>query len=478
MHVWTAFLSEQEKQLGKQTVDEWLRPLKLIDFDAANIYLEAQDSFQIAWFEEQIRPKIKNLRTSSGRPIKIHLTLGGPTQFTSRSAKAKNYCPVLDLSQNALDPSYSLENFLVTPSNEVILKCIEELLPEGRRFSERQGHGTPVRIPPKPSPEGLGLRRGAVHEMLAAEKPALNPLLIHGNSGSGKTHLLSGIAQAYKERGTSIFFTSAETFTEHVVAAIRNGAMQEFRKAYRNVDVLIVDDAHQFARKIATQEEFFHTFNTLHGNGKQIILSADVSPQYLQHIEPRLISRFEWGLVLHLQNLNEQECEKWLVTRAQSLGLIFSQESVDFLLKTFHAQTKPLAQALQAIVLRSHLAKKSSVLDPLTLQTLLKDLIEEEKRKELTPEKIIHSVATYYGMRSDDLLGKSQTKEATIPRQMAMYLCRQNLKLSYMKIGEIFDRDHSTVMTSVKLVESKLQTQENDWCVAKSAILKLVNERS
>ena len=132
---------------------------------------------------------------------------------------------------------------------------------------------------------------------------AFNPIYLWGGSGSGKTHLLMALTHAFKQRGLNALYARAETFTEHVVAAIRSSEMQSFRKAYRHVDVLLIDDVHVFARKDATQEEFFHTFNTLHTSGRQIILTSKCAPSLLQEIEPRLISRFEWGINVHFEKL-------------------------------------------------------------------------------------------------------------------------------------------------------------------------------
>ncbi|MFI5334544.1 MAG: DnaA ATPase domain-containing protein, partial [Chlamydiales bacterium] len=312
-----------------------------------------------------------------------------------------------------------------------------------------------------------------VQEMLANSPSSINPIFIHGESGAGKSHLLTAIGHALKERGLRLLFVRAETFTEHVVAAIRTGAMEEFRNAYRLADVLIIDDVHVLARKWATQEELFHTFNTLHSKGKQIILSANSPPQFLEAIEPRLVSRFEWGIVLRLEKMSEHETLEWLKKRADALSLPLDAEAIDFLVHALHAHTKPLQNALHALTLRLHLQlSKTQSIDTEAVKRILSDFLIKEKQKELNPDKILRAVAAYYGIRIEDLLGKSQAKECAIPRQMAMYLIRTLLSLSYFKIGQLFSRDHSTVMSSVKLVEKKLKADSKETSAAKIELLR------
>ncbi len=448
MQAWEDFLREQESTLGRATVAQWLRPLKVVDFDACNLHLEAEDSFQLAWFEEQVRQKIKNdFCNENGRPIKVHLRVRDQPSFNQKGRKSpkkkaaqKEYLPALNLVQDSLDEAATLEDFIVSPVNELTFKCISDM----------------TSLPPKVAPGSF------------------NPVFIHGNSGSGKTHLLMACASLLQKQGLSVLYIRAETFTEHVVAAIRNGAMQEFRKAYRHVDVLLIDDVHIFARRGATQEEFFHTFNSLHSSGRQIFLTANAPPQLLEAIEPRLVSRFEWGILLHLERLAPQEIKTWLLKRARAFDLILNDETVDYLVKTFQAHTKSLERALHALIIRSQSNKGAwrKAIDVEAAQSYLNDLIEEERQKGMNPTRIIRATSDYFGMRVDDLLGKSQARDCAVPRQIAMHICRMLLQLPYLKIGQVFGRDHSTVMTSVKQIEKKLQKQDKETCAAKFEILR------
>jgi chromosomal replication initiator protein len=303
---------------------------------------------------------------------------------------------------------------------------------------------------------------------------AFNPLYLYGPTGCGKTHLLMSLTQTFRAQGLRSIYVRAEQFTDHVVTAIRAGEMSTFRQAYRNTDLLIVDDVHVFSRKGATQEEFFHTFNTLHLEGKQIILSANCAPQELQLIEPRLVSRFEWGIVLPLKPLLAEELKYMLQVKSQALHFFLPAKVLEFLLETFTSNPKALIKAFEALVLRLHLDAHHSIqnLTVSAVKALLSDLLIEEQKSALTPPKIIQAIAEHYGIRTEDILGKSQTRECALPRQLAMHLCREKLKMPFMKIGDLFSRDHSTVMASVKSIQKSLKEDHRDITGAWHAILK------
>ncbi len=446
MQAWEQFLKQQEKELGLETVQKWLRSLKIQRFDACNLYLEAKDAFQALWFEEHMRGKAQaELVNGNNKKIKIHLSVVNSTPalkkmpHKSKTSKEGLSHP-FELSFNELDPHCLFQHFIVNQDNHLTINILQE-------------------IADLKSSTHLG---------------AFNPIYLYGLNGSGKTHLLMGLAQALRSQGLKIIYVRAETFTDHVVTAIRAGEMSTFRQAYRNIDVLLVDDVHVFSRKGATQEEFFHTFNTLHLAGKQIILTANCSPQELHLIEPRLVSRFEWGIVLPLKPLIAKELHSMLQMKATLFNFILPPKVTDFLVETFTSNPKALIKAFEALVLRLHLDDQNS-LQTLSLQAakvLLADLLAEELKTALTPSKIIQAVAEFYGIRVEDILGKAQTKECALPRQLAMHICREKLKMPFMKIGELFARDHSTVMASVKHIQKSLEKDTRDLASARSVILK------
>lgn len=448
MQAWEQFLQHQEVELGVETVHKWLRSLKILRFDACNLYLEAKDSFQALWFEEHIRGKAQaKLINGSNKSIKIHLTVANtsssvkkkhPNSKGSKDGKLKPF----QLTFDELDPHCLFPHFIVSEENQLSYNLLCEL---AGLIS--------------PASTSLGM---------------FNPIYLFGPAGCGKTHLLMSLTHAFQLQGLRSIYIRAELFTDHVVTAIRAGEMSTFRQAYRKADVLLVDDVHVFSRKGATQEEFFHTFNTLHLEGKQIILAANCSPQELQLIEPRLVSRFEWGIVLPLKPLSIDELKRMLQAKSQALQFFLPVKVSDFLLETFISNPKALIKAFEALVLRLHLDSQHTIqnLSVTAAKTLLSDLIVEEHKSALTSPKIVQAVAEHYGIRTEDILGKSQTRECVLPRQLAMHFCREKLKMPYMKIGDLFSRDHSTVMASVKHIQKSLEEDQRDIASAWHAIVK------
>jgi chromosomal replication initiator protein len=456
MHAWQEFVKQQENQLGKEAAEKWLRPLKVIHFDSANLYLEAIDSFQILWFEEHIRPLLKTqLLNNNFRPIKVHITLNdSPSSppFSKPSKKESNLgAPPLPFFYDKLDPLLTLENFIPGKANQVLFHLLCEL----------SGHPTD---------------HSTTEESLVP-LAAFNPIFLWGTTGSGKTHLLMALTQTFKKRGLNALYARAETFTEHVVSAIRSSEMQSFRKTYRHVDVLLIDDIHLFARKDATQEEFFHTFNTLYTSSRQIILSSKCPPSLLREIEPRLVSRFEWGINIHLEKLEEENLMQVLQKRCEGFHFPLRDDVSSYLVHSFPS-SKSLHKALEALILRCHLEedarhkRNSLLIDLESAKRMLADLFTQQQHHVLTPEKIISTVSAKFGIRvKEDLLGSSQSHTCSLPRQIAMYLCRQELKLPFQAIGRIFLRDHSTVMASIKQIEKKIEKKDKEVIVSISEII-------
>jgi len=409
MKAWEDLLSALEVELGAETIQQWLRPIKVIRFDAANLYLEATP-FQINWFEEQIRPRIGSFSNNNQRPIKIHWT--SANNHSPKTVESE-FCIVPDTT----DPELRIENFIGSEPNRMAFEMAKELCQN--------------------------------------DKCLFNPVFFSGPTGSGKTHLLTAIANALTAKGKNVFLVNAANFTEHVVQAIRLGRMLEFRKVYREIDVLIVDDIQLFARRSATQEEFFHTFNALHTQQKPIILGAQIIPSELQDIEPRLISRFEWGITLQLDPPSIEILREILIRKAHQLDLRPPEELFNYLLHHFSSQPAASIEALHAIALRC-----PHNLDIRHLENVLSDLLHKESAATVTADKIIDQTALFFGIRREDLTGSSQMREYAQPRQIAMFLCRNTLQLSFQEIGRIFDRDHSTVITSVRQIKNAIDNKD------------------
>ena len=469
MKAWEDFLQTQEKNLGSEAINKWAKPLKIVFFDAGNLYLEAQDSFQLNWFEQHLRPQIRtSFRNNNHRLIKVHLSLSG-------AAIAKNkkiWKPVLNLSQDPLNPNCRLTTFFPGQTNLTTFSLLQESL---EKTLYRDSCKLALESKFDDFRLGSDLRKltYSTESRRFAQNPNLiekrefgsksefcnylyNPIYLHGPSGSGKTHLLMAAFAFLTEQKKQCFYVTAGTLTNHIVTAMRTGGMQKLRELYRQHDVLIVDDVHQLAHRSATQEEFFNTFNALHLAGKQIILAGRDLPSRLEGIEPRLTSRFEWGLVLPLLCLTIPEQKIFFQKRAQEKKLTLSKEIETFLLHHL-TSVKSVQSALETLSIRKG---KNEITLPL-VQKWLESLLEDQKRQALTPEKIVQATAEIFGIPTSDILGRAQNQTCTAPRQVAMYLCRSMLQMPYLKIATVFSRDHSTVMTSVKSVEKKIGEQDD-----------------
>jgi chromosomal replication initiator protein len=430
MQAWESYLGTLQAQLGDETIAKWLRPLKVVHFDACNLYLEAQDSFQIDWFEQHIRPKAKKeFVNKNARPIKIHLTsaeLEPAVLEKKETIAAPSPSSSFTLIESSLFNHMTIDQFIFGTSNQMLRSLID-----------------------------------AISDPAKAKENVFNPLFFHGAPSSGKTHLLQALTHLFRKNGLKALYVKTETFTDNVVNAIRSGNMLDFRKAHRQIDALIFDDVHLLAKKTATQEEFFHTFNALHSQGKQIILSAHELPSFLEGIEPRLISRFEWGLVFPIQKLEKSDLLKMLQKRCEHLCFPLPEATLKFLIGTFSSSLQSLQRSLEALALRAQKIPSKS-LSSFIAADLLKDLMAQEQLQILSPEKILFKVADFFDIPSEEILGRSQTQEYTAARQLAMFLCRTQLKMPFTKIGEYFKRDHSTVISSVRLIEEKMKNQEKD----------------
>lgn len=432
MQAWNDFLKLLESDFGEETVSKWLRTLKILKFDATNLYLQAEDQFQALWFEEHVRIKAsKSFLNNNQSPIKIHLQVlkENSTQLSSVPfGKESLIYPSDPTRKEAL-----FEHYIPSDENKMAFDVLSHLC-------------LPSENPSKVAPGDF------------------NPILIYGPKESGKTHLLMAAQLSMQKLGLRSRYVRADTFTDHVIRAIRNGNMIEFRKIYRNLDVLIVDDLEILSGKAATQEEFFHTYNTLHTEGKQIILSSSVSPKFFVDIEPRLISRFEWGLTIPIKPLTEKGLISLVDHQLKKYIFSFDDTTKSWLASNF---TKPshLLKALDIIKFRSQLAsKKHRYILPLeTVHGYLKDYLFDFQQIKASPHRILEELAINYKVKVDDLLGKSQAREHTIPRQIAMYICRLFLKMPYTKIGVFFSRDHSTVIASVRHVELSIKNDSSEF---------------
>lgn len=297
-----------------------------------------------------------------------------------------------------------------------------------------------------------------------AEKPGriYNPLFFHGATGLGKTHLLQAIGQEVlaRKRNAIVRYVTSEQFTNEFVDSIKKQTFAQFRQKYRKVDVLLIDDVHFFEGKDSTQEEFFHTFNELFNNARQIVLASDRPPSEIKNLESRLVSRFEWGLTTQIQ-VPDFETRMAILRRKQSdFNVSLDSWLLEFMAQRIRSNVRKLEGALMRVA--AHVSLEGPVPTESALATLLHDVIEDDAAKQITVDRVQRIVATYYDLRVSDLTGPRRPKNIAEGRQVAMYLVRTLTKLPLMQIGEEFGgRDHGTVIHACKVVTNQIQNSQD-----------------
>ena len=295
--------------------------------------------------------------------------------------------------------------------------------------------------------------------LAVAETPgdAYNPLFIYGGVGLGKTHLMQAIGSFIHQTDPKkkILYMTSESFTNELISAIQQKKTYEFRDKIRKVDVLMVDDIQFIAGRESTQQEFFNTFNELHNENKQIILTSDKPPKDIQRLEERLCSRFEWGLVADIQRPDVDTRVAILREKTVQEGLDVPDEVLQLIAGKIDSSIRELEGCLTRLVAYSNLVR-----EPITVELCeraLKEIFDQRKRKQITAELIMQTVSDYYGLTLDDMTGPTRKREITVPRQIAMFLTREMTGMSLPQIGTVFGgRDHTTVLHSCKTVEANM----------------------
>lgn len=303
--------------------------------------------------------------------------------------------------------------------------------------------------------------------LAVAESPGdtYNPLFIYGGAGLGKTHLMHSIAHYIIENdeNSKVLYVTSEEFTNELIETIRNGnnsAMMKFREKYRNIDVLLVDDIQFIIGKESTQEEFFHTFNSLHNAKKQIIISSDKPPKDMEILEERFRSRFEWGLIADI-TLPDYETRMAILHKKEEMdGYNISEEVIKYIATNIKSNIRELEGAFNKVMASSKLEKKEVTLQ--LAEEALKDIISPDEKKVITPEYIISVVSEHFNVSAADLSGNKRNSKIVVPRQIAMYLCRDLIDTSLKTIGKhLGNRDHTTVMHGIEKIEKEIEANDN-----------------
>ena len=291
-----------------------------------------------------------------------------------------------------------------------------------------------------------------------------NPLFIYGGVGLGKTHLMHSIAHfvLQKRPQSKVLYVTSEYFTNELIESIRNGnnsTMSKFREKYRNIDVLLIDDIQFIIGKESTQEEFFHTFNALHGAKKQIIISSDKPPKDMEILEDRLRSRFEWGLIVDISSPDFETRMAILRKKEELDGYQIDDQVIEYIAQNVKSNIRELEGSLNKIMAYANLENRE--INLALAEKVLKDIISPNQKRTITPELIINIVAEHFDLTPSDLTGNKRSSKIAFPRQIVMYLCRQMTETTLKIIGDsLGGRDHTTIMSGINKIEREVE--END----------------
>src|ERR687897_672014 len=425
--VWRAALGELQVSLSPANYETWLRDTALVDVDEQRFRIAVPNGFSKDWLETRYRSLIsQTLARIVGYSVQVEFivgpaleppepaeataTLGAATERpTSQHVRVEPTRVGGEGGATNLNPRYTFANFIVGSANRLAHAA-------SLSVAERPGH-------------------------------AYNPLFLYGGVGLGKTHLMHAIGNQVIARfpRKRVVYATSEKFTNEFITSIQQGKIDEFRARYRRIDLLLIDDIQFIADKERTQEEFFHTFNAIHDEGKQIALSSDRPPKAILTLEERLRSRFEWGLIADLTAPDLETRIAILRAKAEEQGTPITSDVIEFIARKVVSKIRELEGALNRIVAFASMGATSISIE--LAQAVLSNVLYNPKKRQVTPERIAQAVSTYYGVPMDALQGQKREKSIVVPRQIAMFLMREETDVSLLRIGaELGGRDHSTVL--------------------------------
>ena len=424
--LWKTIVARIGHGAHKDTVDTWLQPVRATSIEGDVLVLEVPNQLFSDWIAGHYRREIEETASGLlGRPISVRCVRSGvEAEPTARPRPGVTVTRRrLFNADLKLNRKYTFDTFVVGPSN---------------RFA----HAASIAVAQSPA-------------------KAYNPLFIYGGVGLGKTHLMQAIGHYIQDKfaEASVSYISSEKFTNQLIDAIQNKATVKFRNRYRNVDVLLIDDVHFLGGKEQTQEEFFHTFNTLYDAHKQIVLSSDRPPKEIPNLEDRLVSRFEWGLVTDLQIPDIETRVAILRKKAEQERVSLPDEVIFYIASKIKSNVRKLEGAMSRLTAYSSLMK--APMNVQVAEAILGDMIGTEEMKTVTTEAVQKRVAEYFDIRVLDMMSKKRPQAIAFPRQIAMYLARTLVGSSLPEIGDVFGgRDHTTVLYAVKAIETRMKTDE------------------
>ncbi len=303
------------------------------------------------------------------------------------------------------------------------------------------------------------LAHAACQAVAANPGHAYNPLFIYGGVGLGKTHLLQAIGHELSKKTDKILYVTCEKFTNDYIQAVRNGQAKNFKDRYRNADLLLIDDIHFMGGKDGTQEEFFHTFNELHQTDKQIVISSDRPPKAIPALEKRLLSRFEWGMIADVSQPNLETRTAILEAKSKEKNYKFEKEIIDYIANNIQSNIRELEGALNRLIAYYEFNNAQPTID--ATKNILNSVISNFQSKSTSTKDILEAVSRFYNINIRDITGKSRKKELVVPRQIIMYLMREEINTSYPTIGqELGGRDHTTAMHAYNKIRREITENE------------------
>ena len=446
--LWRAALGELQLAMPKANYDTWFKETYVVSEEDDVFCIGVPNAFAREWLDNKYRSQVRSsLQRLVGRTVDVRFITvpGGAAPAAGTGQRPAN---------SGQDQAGRASGASVTP-----------VAPP----SERRTDQSPVTAILNPRYTfatfvvGSNNRLAHAAALSVAERPghSYNPLFVYGGSGLGKTHLMHAIGHAVLSRHPKkrVAYATSEKFTNEFINSIRGQKSEEFRERYRRIDVLLIDDIQFIAGKEGTQEEFFHTFNAIHEEGKQIILSSDRPPKAIPQLEDRLRSRFEWGLIADISAPDLETRIAILRAKAEAANVAVPPLVIDFLAQRIVSNIRELEGALTRIVAYATLNQVSVTTE--LAQTMLQNILYNPRRQSLSPERIVETVAKYYGVPSDQLRGKARDKQIVLPRQIAMYLMREETESPLLRIGEALGgRDHSTILHGCEKIEREMS--END----------------
>ncbi|MGH8183025.1 MAG: chromosomal replication initiator protein DnaA [Rhodanobacteraceae bacterium] len=428
--LWQRCLARLEGEIEPGVLHTWLQPLQARD-DGGTLRLLAPNSYTLEFVRNGYLARIEGtLLMLAGRPVPVRLEVGSITPPAARAAAQSTaaFIATAAPTQHNIDPHYTFDNFVEGKSNQL----------------------------------------GKAAAMQVAQNPgrAYNPLLLYGGTGLGKTHLMQAAGNLMLAHNPSmkLLYVHSERFTEMMITALRNKNMDDFKHRFRSVDALLIDDIQFFAGKDATQEEFFHTFNTLYESRQQIILTCDRYPKEVDNLELRLKSRLGWGLSVAIEPPDFETRAAILLEKAQARGIPLPSDVALLLARRIRSNVRELEGALNTIAAQANLSGRGITME--LVQETLRDLFNVHARA-ITIQNIQKTVADYYQLRLSDLLSQRRVRSLARPRQIAMALAKELTEHSLPEIGEAFGgKDHTTVMHACKKIRSLCDTDmrlRQDW---------------